>query len=172
MSAPLHFEGFLRALHRRMVVLRVLEKVGLGVLAGCALALFLMPILVWRGQGTMPLVLGCGGLGVVGGVLWGLARRPGMLAAAVEADRQLKLADLLGTALFLHSRGEPLDEIGRTIVATAEAKCAGLSPSVVIVNRIGVRGWGGIGLAAAMVLTVALVTAGDREARATGGDEA
>jgi hypothetical protein len=75
---------------------------------------------------------------------------------------------LLGTALFLRGRTEPLDEFGRTIVATAEARCAGLNPSAVIVNRIGARGWGGIALAAAMVLTVALVTAGDREAHATG----
>jgi hypothetical protein len=167
-AASSHLERFLRAVHRRMVVLRICERVGLAVLAGCILALLLMPILIWRGQETMPLVMGCGALGIFSGLLWGLARRPGVLAAAVEADRQLKLADLLGTALFLARRREPLDEFGRTIVATAEARCAALSPSAVIVNRIGARGWGGIALAAAMVLTVALVTAGDREAHATG----
>ena len=53
-----------------MVALRILERVGLGVLAGCGVSLPLMPVLVWRGFGTMPLVLGCLALGVLGGFLW------------------------------------------------------------------------------------------------------
>jgi hypothetical protein len=161
-------ERFVRAVHRRMVLLRFLERVGLAVLAGCGLALLFLPVLLWRGEGERALqwVAGCWGLGVICGVLWGIARRPGRLWAAVEADRQLKLADLLGTALYLLRSRDSLDEMGRTVLATAEARCAALSPSAVILNKIGARGWGGIGLAVAMVLTVALVGAGDRAARA------
>jgi len=47
-----HFERFLRAVHRRMVLLRGAERIGLCLLAGCAAALVLVPILIWRGQGS------------------------------------------------------------------------------------------------------------------------
>src|SRR5919112_938147 len=46
------FELFVRGVHRRMVVLRACEGVGLGVLGGCVVALLLMPVLIWRGQPT------------------------------------------------------------------------------------------------------------------------
>jgi hypothetical protein len=163
-----HVERFVRVVHRRMVLLRLIERVGLAVLVGCGLALVFLPVLIWRGEGDrgMVFVLACVGLGVFAGMLWGIARRPGRLWAAVEADRQLKLADLLGTALYLLRSRDSLDEMGRSVLATAEGRCAALSPSAVILNRIGARGWGGIGLAVAMVLTVALVGAGDRAARA------
>jgi hypothetical protein len=162
-------DGFLTRVHRRMVLLRLVECVGLGVLIGSGAALALLPVLVWRGLGTMPLVVGCLGLGALGGILWGVTRRPNRLAAAVEADRQLKLADLLGTAFFLRRSSGELDEIARSVLATAEARSAGLRASMVIVNRIGVRGWGGIALTCGLVLVVGVITAGDRAAEANGG---
>ena len=51
-----HFERFLRAVHVRMVLLRGLERIGLCLLAGCAAAIVLVTILIWRGQGTGELV--------------------------------------------------------------------------------------------------------------------
>jgi hypothetical protein len=151
------FERFVAAVHRRMVVLRGLERVGLCVLVGCAAALVLMPILIWRGQGTgelLVVVLGAAGMAGVG---WGLAARPTKLAAAMEADRQLGWSDLLGTAWMLRrgAAGE-MAEMERTVLAMAEARSAGTAASAVVLHRLGVRGWGGIGLAGALVAGVSL----------------
>jgi hypothetical protein len=153
MTSEFQFERFLRAVHRRMVVLRALERLGLCILGGCAVALVLMPILIWRGQGTGELLAAVLGVSGVAGVGWGLASRPTKLAAAMEADRQLGWSDLLGTAWMLR-RGR--SEMERTVLAMAEARTARTAASAVVLNRLGVRGWGGIGLAGALVVGVSL----------------
>jgi len=68
-KAGSQFEDFIGALHRRMTVLRAVECVGLGVLAGCAICLVLMPVLIWRGQGAGGLGIGAVGLGTFGGMI-------------------------------------------------------------------------------------------------------
>ena len=117
----------------------------------------------------MPLVAGGIGLGAFIGFLWGVARTPNRLAAVIEADRQLKLSELLGTALYLLRAPGELDAVARAVVATAEAQAATLRPGTVIVNHIGVRGWGTISLSAALAVTIGLITAGDRAAEANAG---
>src|SRR5258706_3573545 len=116
------FERFLRAVHLRMVLLRGLERIGICLLGGCAVALILMPILIWRGQGTGEFVAATLGAAALAGLGWAVAVRPTKLAAAMEADRQLRLSDLLGTALALR-RESAVDEIGLTVLAMAEARC-------------------------------------------------
>jgi hypothetical protein len=165
MTSEFKFERFLRAVHRRMVVLRALERLGLCILGGCSVALVLMPILIWRGQGTGELLAAVLGVSGVAGAGWGLASRPTKLAAAMEADRQLGWSDLLGTALLLR-RSET--EMERTVLAMAEARCAGTAASAVVLNRLGVRGWGGIGLAGALVVGVSLFGGDPNRAAATG----
>jgi hypothetical protein len=56
------------------------------------------------------------------------------------------------------------------VIATADARCRTLAANDVILNRFGGRAWGGIGLAAALVLTLGLMSANPRPsvARATG----
>jgi hypothetical protein len=160
------FERFLRAVHLRMVLLRGVERIGICLLGGCAVALILMPILIWRGQGTGEFVGVTLGAAALAGLGWAVAVRPTKLAAAMEADQQLRLSDLLGTALALR-RESAVDEIGRTVLAMAEARCAQASPSAVVLNRLGTRSWGGIALAGALVLGVSLMGGKDRsEARA------
>jgi hypothetical protein len=90
------------------------------------------------------------------------------LAAAAEADRQLRLSDLLGTAYLLR-RSQTGDDFAAVVLAQAEARCRGVSPSVVILDRWGARGWGGVGLVVALVTGLSLVGPDDRrsEARAS-----
>ncbi|MDB5320725.1 MAG: hypothetical protein JWN40_2356 [Phycisphaerales bacterium] len=159
------FERFLRAVHLRMVLLRGVERIGLCLLAGCAAAIVLVPILILRGQGTGELVAALLGAAAVAGLAWGVAARPTKLAAAIEADRQLGLSDLLGTALMLRRMGAP-DEMDRTVLAMAEARCRQASASAVVLNRLGVRSWGGIGLAAALVIGLSLLGADPNRATA------
>jgi hypothetical protein len=72
----------------------------------------------------------------------------------MEADRQLRLSDLLGTALSLPR--DRHDSMEATVLAIAEARCRSVSPSAIALNRLGVRSWGGIALAGALVAGLGL----------------
>jgi hypothetical protein len=150
MATSSQLDRFIAAVHRRMLLLRAAERLGLCLLGGCIVLFILMPILIWRGQSTGELALITLGLALIAGIAWAITARPGKLAAAMEADRQLKLSDLLGSALLLRRLGAH-DDIEKTVLTLAEARCAQFSPSTVVLHRLGSRGWGGIGLAAALV---------------------
>ena len=169
MASPApHFHAFLRSVHRRLVVVRAAERTGLGVLAGCAAAGVLLPLLYWGGQGAVVPSLFLLGLGTIAGIAWGIASRPSVLVAAMEADRQLALADLLGTAAACDARPDAGDDPWRsTVLAVADDRCRQLAPSQVLLNRFGARAWGGIGLAAALVLTLAGLSGNPADLRAT-----
>lgn len=155
--API-FLRFLRRVHRRLVAVRLLEWAGAGLLAGCAAAAGLIPVLLWNGRPAWGAAGWAAAVGVMAGLAWGLGRRPRMLDAAIEADQQLRLADLLGTAWCLHGRHDdnsvPMPWAA-SVLAMADARCAGLSPAAAVLRRFGARAWGGIGLATAMVLALA-----------------
>jgi hypothetical protein len=158
-------ERFIRAVHRRMVLLRAVERLGLCALAACAACLILMPILIWRGQATTPLVAAALGAGLLAGLAWGVVSRPTQLAAAIEADRQLGFSDLLGTAWLLRQNGT-VDPVEQMVLAMATARCRAASPSTVVLNRLGVRSWGGIALAGALVGGLGLLGSGGSNAEA------
>ena len=165
-------DRFLRALHRRLVLLRGLERMGQCLLIGCGGAALLMPIVWWRGGPMLAvtafiLAMSCGI-----GLLMAALRRPTALDAALLADHQLQLHDLLGTALLLRWHGRPARVLSRktwagrpchptadpwcaTVLALADARCRDLSPSSVLLHRWGSRAWAGVGLVAALVITVA-----------------
>jgi hypothetical protein len=85
------------------------------------------------------------------------------------------LADLLVTVAALdRGRGTPVgDELSAAVRATADARCSALLPSDVVLNRLGARAWGGIGLSAALVLTLALIpTAHPMRSQAADSDAA
>jgi hypothetical protein len=90
------------------------------------------------------------------------------LAAAEEADRQLRLSDLLGTAYLLLNRAGG-DDFRDVVLAQAETQCRQASPSAVVLNRWGARGWGGIALALAVVTGLSLVGPDDRRSEARAG---
>jgi hypothetical protein len=149
------FEQFIQRVHRRLVFMRILERIGIGILVASACGAILIPILMWRGQPAMTLAMFAIALGAIAGFVWGATQRPTMLQSAMEADRQLGLSDLLGTAI---TTTDTSDGWARTVRAMAEARCATILPSAVIVNRLGARAWGGIGLSAALVVTLGLIS--------------
>src|SRR5438105_13419042 len=97
-SIPAHLHRFVRSLHARFVLVRGAERVGACVLVASAAAIALVPIILWRGGAApLPAVLMLLGFGLSIGILLGILRRPSRMDAAAEADRQLRLADLIGT---------------------------------------------------------------------------
>ena len=148
------FERFLGRVHQRYVLVWTIEATGLGLLGGCAAALLLTLVLVFRGLPTMPLVLASLAAGACTGLLWAMIHRPTKLASAMEADRQLQSHDLLGSALLVARSQDPW---ARAVLAEADQWCTTHHSAAVLLNRLGVRAWGGIGLATALVLVLALL---------------
>src|SRR4051812_48354080 len=99
MVRPVHLDRFLRAVHRRLLVLRAIERGGACAAVACAVAAVLIGAAMWTGRDALRMCVATVTVGAVAGIVWGLVRRPSMLRAAAEADRQLDLKDLLGTAL-------------------------------------------------------------------------
>ena len=154
---------FLRAVHRRLVVVRALERAGVCLAVAAAFAAVLVVAMWWEGRDALVAVAATLSIGALAGIGWGLVRRPRLLDAAIEADRQFDLADLLSTALT-SLRGE--DPWHHAVVASAERRCLTLSPSAVVLHRLGGRAWGGIGLSAALVLTLGVISSLPRETHA------
>jgi hypothetical protein len=148
---------FLGAARRRLWVIRAVECIGRCLAAASAAGLVLVPILLWRGGPALDAAVGLLGAAIIAGVAWGISWRPTLLETAAAADRQLSLDDLLSTWLFTShdSRG---DEWAMTLIAMADARCRGLSPSQLVFNRLGARHWSGIGLVASLVLTLGLMS--------------
>lgn len=148
------FERFIGRVRRRFVFLRLLERTGLGVVCACAAAAPLLGIALWRGQEALPIALAALGVGAVGGFFWGIVSRPGELEAALEADRQLDWADLLASAWSVRGRHD--DPWSAAVALAADERCRCTSPGAVMLSRLGVRAWGGIALAAVLVLALGL----------------
>jgi hypothetical protein len=157
-TRPIH-EGFIRAVHRRLLTVRSVESLGVCLCIGSLAGLPLVLVLLWKGEPTWPTLAILGGLSALAAVAHFMRRWPTLINAAAEADRQLGLADLLVTAAALdHGRGTPVgDELSAAVRAMADARCRELLPSDVVLNRLGARAWGGIGLSTALVLTLALI---------------
>lgn len=150
-------ERFLRRVYRRLVLLRLAEWAGIGFALGCGVAL--LSIFALRNRSDSPLLIGAMPIGgAVIGFAAALLRRPKILDAAVEADRQLDLADLLATAWQLE-KSPPRESFEDAVVLIANDRASRLQPGEVVLHRLGVRAWSGIGLAGALVLTVAIFTA-------------
>jgi hypothetical protein len=147
-----HLRRFLRDVHRRLVLLRLFERIGIAIAIACGLALPLMAMLAWHGASATLPVLACIGLGLIGGAAWGVTQIPTMMEAAIEADRQLQWADLLGTALAL--RGTSGDPWRSAVLVDADRRCSGVSASFLLLRRLGPRAWSGIALLATLVLTL------------------
>lgn len=158
---------FVRRVHRRLVVVRALERGGACVGVASIFACVFASVALAQGRDAMPLVLPTLLLGAAVGVLWGFSRRPTRFEAVVEADRQLALDDLLATAYAQRGGGDPWQ---LAVVAIADARCRTLSADAVIVHRYGGRAWGGIGLAAATGLTLALLSGVPQPSRARPAD--
>ena len=162
-SHPTHLDRALRRIHRRWTFIRIIERIGLALLIACAVAIVLVSILLGRGEFAMTLACSILVLGALVGLLIGWLTRPTLFDAAVEVDRQLSLADLLGTALSIHQSNtmvadETDSQWSATILALAEARCQTIASQSLALHRFGVRAWGGIGLCTAIVLTLGLLS--------------
>src|SRR5688572_28110842 len=158
---------FVRRVHRRFILVRAAERAGacLGVASGFA-CLF-AALALFQGRDAMQLVLPTLAAGALVGIIWGFSRRPSAFDAVVEADRQLQLADLLASAYAQRHGADPWQ---RAVVALADERCRSLSPAAVMVHRYGGRAWGGIGLSAALGLTLALLSGVPQDSRARPAD--
>lgn len=163
------FDSFLKRIHRRWMWVRAIERVGVGLLFACGIALILSIILISRAESALSLVGLCLIVGCAVGGMIGWLARPSLADTAIEIDRQFELADLLATALSIRREHTPRaadssggdsfqDRWSYTIVALAEARCATLAGSSLILHRFGLGSWGGIGLSAAIVLAVGFLS--------------
>ncbi len=170
-TSPSSLDRFIGRVYWRLVLLRLAEWSGIGFALGCGLALLLIPLLLIPLVGNRPespltvaaVVMAIGGaLGFIAALL----RRPRIIDAAVEADRQLDLADLLATAWQLE-KSSATESFEDAVLIIANQRAANLRPREVVLHRLGVRAWGGIGLAGALVLTVAIFTANPLDTQAS-----
>jgi len=171
-----NLERFIRRLHRRMVLLRAVEWGGIGALIGGVFAIILYAAAVYRGQSiglTGSLLIATA---VAAGAAWGILRRPGPIHAAIQADRQLALAELLSSAWLICTKDQSTSEVVQAVLALAEQRCARLAPADVILHRLGRRTWAGVALICTLSVTLGLMSANPVEspalARVTGADVA
>jgi hypothetical protein len=155
---------FIAAIWRRMVWIRIAESVGISLAVASVTGLILTPIMWWRGVDPFSAIAALWGPGFVVGILWGISRRPSLMEAAVEADHQLDLHDLLGTMLRTDTAADAV--WGESLAAFAEERCRGLRASAVIVNKIGLRGWAGVGILGLLVMAVGMLTSRPSEVTA------
>jgi hypothetical protein len=160
---------FIDAIYRRLAWIGIAENIALGGGIGAVVGLLILPIFWWRGQSGWPAVT----LLILGsfcGFFRGIVRRPTRLEAAVEADRQLKLHDLLGTVLLIGQPGKTAEPDWQTAILTmAENRIATLRPSDVLAARLGLRTWGGIGVLTSLLLTLSILSAHPADLRAAAG---
>jgi hypothetical protein len=151
---------FILAVRRRILLIRIAESIAVATAITCASGLALVPLAWWRGQTAWPMAWALILLGLFCGLIRGISRRPTVLQAAVEADRQLDLEDLLGTIVQLAgSGGEPAWRESLAAVAENQCRSLQLKPSSVIVSRLGLRAWAGVGILGALLLSFAALTA-------------
>jgi hypothetical protein len=146
---------FVTAVHRRLIVLRIVEQLGLGFFFASLAAAALVGIAIWQSMPTMPILIFCGALGLLIGSILAIFRWPTRIAAAAEADRQLRLEDLLSTVLFSTRSSD--DDFNRAVIAMADARCRSHSPSEIVLRQFGIRRWSGIALAMAFAATLAVI---------------
>src|SRR5580658_665577 len=164
---PPKTEKFLRGVRRRVALVRLAESIGIGCIVAAGLGAILVAALWWRGQSGVEAAIGMLCLGILAGSIWGLMRFPTTFAAASEADRQLGLSDLLGTILLAGPSDDPWH---RAIAAMAEERCSRLHPRDLIVAKLGFRAWSGVGLSAALLMTLSLLSAHPSDLRADATD--
>lgn len=133
--------------------MHVVEQSLVGLAMGAVAGIPLVGLLLWRGLETELIAFSLPALGLLLGAVHGFATRPTRMQAATEADRQLGLADLLGSALSVSDRAD----WAAIIRSQADATCQRISPTDVVLHRLGVRVWGGAGLASALLVALAFL---------------
>jgi hypothetical protein len=162
-----HLRSFLRAVHRRLVLLRALESAGWGILAGSLLAALLLAITFLQPLAVHLQLLYLLPLGAAIGATWSILRQPRPIDSAAVVDTQLGLSELLSTAYYVITCKQDRGPFADAVLAMAELRCAELSSSSVVLHRFGLRGWSGIGLTAALAIALGLISANPVEIQAS-----
>jgi hypothetical protein len=161
-------EQLLRRVRRRWIVWRMIESAAVCAFVGAVIGFLLVPVLIWRGQEALGPALMVLGIGAVAGVVLAVTRTPTVLQTAMEMDRQLGLHDLLGTAIRPQACGDVAFE--NVVRAQAQAICQGLSGNELMLRRLGGRAWGGMGIAAGLLLTAAMMSSSPTPTQARAND--
>ncbi len=145
-------QRFVQSVHRRMIAVRLVERGVVATALGAGAACIFEAMAARHGRASVEGAVALVAFSLMGAIAISLRRMPTFQAAAREADRQLKLDDLLATAL---RPGEnDADEFFGAVVAMANARCAAISRRGVRLRRLGWRMWttaGGCILACAVV---------------------
>jgi hypothetical protein len=146
---------FVASVHRRLIFFRTIEQLSLGLLIGSILAIALLAVAIWQSMPTGPILMFCGAFGCMVGCGLAACRWPTRMTAAIEADRQLRMDDLLTTAIF--SSAITFDDFSQAVISMADTRCQSHSPSEVVLRQLGIRSWSGVGLAMATAAILAVI---------------
>jgi hypothetical protein len=168
-----HLEDFLKRVRGRWIVLRVCEHAAIGLLVAAAAAIVLSLLMLFQHEPAFRVAPWCLVAGAMFGAVAGLSRRPSLRASAEETDRQLKLHDLLATALAIqHEQVKCEKNWSTTLLALADARSREISPSDVILHRLNSRTWSGVVIAVVLSLTLTLISSNPLVSSAIAGTSA
>jgi hypothetical protein len=143
----------------------VVESAGVFTAMAAAAGLAPVAILLWRGESALITAIVLLAIGALTGAAWGAMRRPTLAQTSLRADQQLRLHDLLSTALMAHRWRD--EEFRNIVLAQADAICRQRSPNEILVRRLSGRAWGAIGIVSSLLLTVSMMSGGVEIAVAT-----
>jgi hypothetical protein len=164
---PVHLERFVKAVHRRAIALRIIESMAVGLVVGGLAAIVLLAICIATHRDAAWLAMGLLAIGALAGIVGGVLNLPSLIAAAHRADRQLHLHDLLSTAMAF--RSNTVDPWAAIVVRQADQSARSLRAGDVVLRRLTLRAWGGVGLSAAAVMVLIAISALPDDVRATNG---
>ena len=98
-NADAEFLRFLRAVRRRLTIVRFVSLLTVFTLIGSAISLLLCAIQIARGESTTGVIIFASGVTCIAMLAKAWQDVPTLHDAAIEADRQLQLHDLLLSAL-------------------------------------------------------------------------
>jgi len=120
-------QDFARRVRRRMALARAARRVLLSLAISGGAAVVAMAITTMLGRPALPAMGAIILAGLFVGLAWALWRMPGTIAAAQWIDRQLRLSDLLTTALTQGNFNDPA--WAATLEALAAAPCRQHQPA-------------------------------------------
>ena len=146
---------FISAVYRRMLIVRSIEQLAIGMLVASLLSVALLLVASSQNTPTLPVLIFSGFIGLFIGALLAVYRKPSRAFAAAEADRQLRFDDLLTTMLY--ARVEANDAFAKAVSQMADARCQRHSPDDVILRQMGLRSWSVVGLAMSVAVTLSVI---------------
>jgi hypothetical protein len=149
---------FLRRARWRWTGWRIIESMGVATAAAAVVGLAPVAILLWSGDAAVEPAMLLLAIGAISGAAWGAMQPPTLAQTSLRADQQLKLNDLLSTAVMAHGCFDA--EFRNVVLLQADAACRERSPGEILVRRLSGRAWGAIGIVSSLLLTLSLMSGG------------